>query len=114
MKVDVETITLNENTCSYGDSKWTVKTIIDAAQDCEVYDLQLAALDLDVTPWGEFSIHSMCVHSKRIDKCSLDHPIIQAPSGWILDGWHRICKAILNGDETIKAKRLKFLPEPNL
>ena len=35
------------------------------------------------------------------------------PSGFIADGWHRIAKAILRGDETIKCVRLKTMPEPD-
>lgn len=114
MKINLNETTLKDNTCSMGDSRWLTTTIIDASKDCEVFDLQLAAIDLDVMPWGDQSILSYCNHIKRIENTNMEYSIIQAPSGWIIDGWHRVCKAILNGDETIKAKRLKFLPEPDL
>lgn len=113
MKVELNETTLKDNTCSMGDDRWLVTTIIDAAKDCEVYDLQLCALDLDVMPWGNQSILSYCNHIKRVESVDINHPIIQAPCGWIIDGWHRVVKAILNGDEIIKAKRLKHLPIPD-
>ena len=113
MKVELNETTLKDNTCSMGDDKWLTTTIIDASKECEVFDLQLVALHLDVMPWGDQSILSYCNHIKRIENTDLEHPIIQAPCGLIIDGWHRITKAILEGRETIKAKRLKHLPIPD-
>ena len=48
-----------------------------------------------------------------MQQVDLSYPIIQAPDGWIMDGYHRIAKAILEGKTTIKAVRLPALPEPD-
>ena len=52
-------------------------------------------------------------HIKRIEKADLNYPILLDPDGCIIDGWHRIAKAVLNEDLTIKAKRLQIMPEPD-
>ena len=45
--------------------------------------------------------------------CSLNYPIILDDCGQIADGYHRLCKAILEGRETIKAIRLEEMPAPD-
>ena len=50
---------------------------------------------------------------KRVNQCSLEYPIILDEVGQIADGYHRLCKAILEGKETIKAIRLLEMPAPD-
>jgi hypothetical protein len=40
----------------------------------------------------------------------LSYPIILSPSGEVLDGWHRICKAFLQGVEEVEAVQLIAMP----
>jgi DUF917 family protein len=48
-------------------------------------------------------------HIKKIIHADLSHPIIVF-KGRIVDGAHRLAKAILQGDTTIKAKVLELIP----
>ena len=34
-------------------------------------------------------------------------------NGWIMDGWHRVCKATIQKKKTIKAVRFKTEPIPD-
>ena len=54
----------------------------------------------------------MVMHVKAILESNLDFPIILDEDGYILDGRHRIMKAILNGESTIKAVRFEENPAP--
>lgn len=49
-------------------------------------------------------------HAQDIYECDLSYPIILSPSGEVLDGWHRICKAVLQGLEEIEAVQLISMP----
>lgn len=49
-------------------------------------------------------------HARDIYECDLSYPIILSPSGEVLDGWHRICKAFLQGLEELDAVQLITMP----
>lgn len=51
-------------------------------------------------------------HARDIYEADFSYPIILSPSGDVLDGMHRICKAHLQGMEEIDAVQLTSLPEP--
>lgn len=48
----------------------------------------------------------------RVKEANLEFPIIIYGNYCIIDGCHRIAKAMLNGAEKIKAVRIKSLPPP--
>ena len=51
-------------------------------------------------------------HARDINDADLSYPIILSPTGEVLDGMHRICKAYLQGIEEIAAVQLEKMPEP--
>jgi hypothetical protein len=52
-------------------------------------------------------------HSQLIKDADLSFPIIVDPSGRVMDGMHRVCKALMLGNETILTVQLNELPEPD-
>lgn len=96
-----------------GNKEWYPSSLRDAIKDLEVFDLQLAAIDLSARPWQPVNISLYLYHAKRVEECNLDYPIILDPDGYIIDGWHRVVKSILIGNTTIKAVRLRIMPEPD-
>jgi hypothetical protein len=50
-------------------------------------------------------------HARDIFEADLAYPIILAPDGEALDGWHRICKAYIQGVDELAAVQLKSMPE---
>ena len=51
---------------------------------------------------------------KRVLNTDLNYPIILNEEGFIMDGWHRVTKALLEGRETIKAVRFEKTPPPDM
>jgi hypothetical protein len=49
-------------------------------------------------------------HARDIFDCDLSHPIILAPDGEVLDGWHRICKAHIQGIAELDSIQLATMP----
>ena len=92
---------------------WWTKNLIKESKDLIVFDLDLMSVDLGVMPWKCESILHYAGHMLDIKKCDLKYPVILMPSGWVMDGWHRIVKAIMQGKETIPAVRFINLPEPD-
>ena len=112
-KVVIEQFSVLDNVCSYGNKIWNASTLFEATKGLEPYDLQLSALNLDVPFPSAETIALYCFQMKRTLEADLSYPIIQAPDGWIMDGYHRIAKAIIEGRTTIKAVRLAVLPNPD-
>lgn len=52
-------------------------------------------------------------HMKRILDADLSFPIILDPTGLIMDGAHRACKAILLNEETIRVVKFEEMPAPS-
>jgi len=50
-------------------------------------------------------------HARDIYEADLSYPIILSPSGEVLDGWHRICKAFIYGIEELDAVQLTTMPQ---
>jgi hypothetical protein len=49
-------------------------------------------------------------HARNIYEVDFQYPIILSPSGEVLDGMHRLCKAFLQGLEEIDAVQLDAMP----
>src|SRR5215831_8609643 len=52
------------------------------------------------------TVRAIAEHARDIFASDLSYPIILSPSGEVLDGWHRICKAYIEGIEELKAVQL--------
>lgn len=113
-KVKISSFSLSEGGFRSGKKYWSNETLFKAAKGIKPYDLQLSALDLDVEVWKDSSdIAAYLFHINRTNNADLSYPIIQHPNGYIVDGWHRVCKAILMGNSTIKCVRLDKMPLPD-
>lgn len=78
--------------------------------------VSLRHLDLSAIPWQDGVIRSMdcfLYHANRIKRADLSYPIIMRDDGYIIDGWHRVAKAILNGGSSILAYRFETYIEPD-
>jgi len=115
MKVKIEGMDFSESGFTRRNNYWKAQTLYDfaKAKEYKVMDMPLWCVNLGNQPLTMDSLKDFIFHVKRINDCSLDNPIILDDEGNIADGIHRICKAILNGEETIKAIRLEEMPAPD-
>jgi hypothetical protein len=87
------------------------------AESLPVKKIRLSELDgFDEVRWfgGGMNIQPTCRaiahHARDIYAADLSYPIILSPTGEVVDGWHRICKAFLQGIEELDAVQLKAMP----
>lgn len=52
-------------------------------------------------------------HMKLIEEVDLAHPIILGADGRVMDGMHRVARAVRDGLETLEAVRFPRDPEPD-
>ena len=56
---------------------------------------------------------SVVAHMRLVLEADLNHPIILCSEGRIMDGMHRVGKALLEGRESIGAVRFATTPDPD-
>ena len=95
-----------------GGDGWNAATLIQHVKEkgLKPFDLPLIALDIGVMPFSISNVWDVAYHMKRVMNTSLKNPIIMNDTGYIIDGWHRLVKALLLEKETIKAVRFDDNP----
>ena len=94
---------------------WKTKTLIEKSKDLKVvpYEIDAGALVDENIMWKLTNVRDYLVHYKRVQRSDLDVPIILRSDGYIMDGWHRIIKAITCGITTLPSKQFDITPEPD-
>jgi hypothetical protein len=77
-----------------------------------------AILELDEPSWAnertlQLTCREIVGHARLMLECDLAHPVILSSDGRVMDGMHRICKALLEGRSDIEAVRFIHDPEPD-
>jgi len=98
---------------------WEIHKLIRLTEGLEAEEVELAAIgELDEPYWyaseGDSpTCRSIADHMRLIMAADLSWPILICPAGRVMDGMHRVVKAMLEGRSTIKAFRLSVLPAPD-
>jgi hypothetical protein len=97
---------------------WDVHRLIELTKNLPVEQILLASIrELDEPFWyGEGAVptcRSVIHHAQLINETDLSFPIILSADGRVMDGMHRVGKALQNGQPTIKAVRFNVDPEPD-
>lgn len=112
MKVAIpETPPFNQQSCYLANEAWNVPRLAMLSAELPVADIPLAALSLGNTVYTT-NMREMVMHVRSILNADMSKPIILSENGEIMDGRHRIMRALLDGDETIKAVRFEVNPSP--
>lgn len=110
--VKIKCPTGNEKTQYYkwGNRRYIVSKLIEVAKDLEPFDIPLIGLNIanliDIHTMKDFVGHMM-----RVMEVDLSYPIILDDEGFIMDGRHRVAKALLEGRTTIRAVRFDETPD---
>ena len=94
-----------------GRHQWSVARLVELSKDLKMIDIPLDHLQI-FYKYTELTMREMVMHMKAVNDADLSYPIILDEDGEIMDGRHRLMKAILTGAETIKAVRFDENPQP--
>jgi hypothetical protein len=90
---------------------WSVTRLIEHSKSLPVFEIPVAGIFIGSNVFKESrSARAIAEHVKRVQETDLRHPIMLDPDGFIMDGWHRVIKALVEGRETIKAVRFEQMP----
>jgi hypothetical protein len=98
---------------------WDVDRLIELSASFAVEEIPVAAIhEVDTVYWFDetqpATVRHVLEHLRLIEEVDPSHPIILGPDGRVIDGMHRIARAILEGRSSIAAVRLPELPEPDV
>jgi hypothetical protein len=98
---------------------WSVDRLVEMSRDLPREMIPLSAIrELDETFWGpddgrQMTCREVANHARLIRDCDLKFPIILSKDGRVMDGMHRVAKALIEGREAIEAVRFEHDPEPD-
>ena len=98
---------------------WNVHHLVEKSRGLIPERVSLSAIrELDETFWANERVHQLTCreiveHARLILDCELAYPIILSSDGRVMDGMHRVCKALLQGHQDIEAVRFTEDPAPD-
>jgi len=92
-------------TITISGKRYNVHECIAKASDLEVLELDVSTMNIAYECPNNNTVRSFVEHMKSVMDADLSYPIILNEDGSIIDGRHRLCKALYLGEKTIKAKR---------
>jgi len=97
---------------------WDVDRLVALSRDLQGVAVDVSTIaDVDTVYWFDEvqtpTVRRIVEHMSVIEEVDVAYPIILGPDGRVMDGMHRIARAMLEGKSTIPAVRLERLPEPD-
>jgi hypothetical protein len=97
---------------------WDVDRLVKLSENLPIQDVPLESIkELDEPYWSNGDNkptgRDFIEHVKLTREADLDYPIILSNDGRIMDGMHRVCKAMLEGNKTLKAVVFRECIEPD-
>ncbi len=96
---------------------WDVDRLVELSRNFTVRAVPLEEIkELDDARFGADKVptwRSFVEHCRLVQEAELRYPIIRAANGEVMDGMHRVCKALIEGHHTIEAVQFDTDPEPD-
>lgn len=86
-----------------------VRELVRLAEGLTVFDLDISAVWLGAEVFGSdrLNAYDLAHHCIRVGAVDITKPIIMNLDGWIMDGWHRIVRAVMECRTHIPAVRFE-------
>jgi hypothetical protein len=98
---------------------WDVDRLVALTRTFQRQRVRLDAIrEIDEVFWfgdktDEVTWRSFVEHIRLVGETDLSYPIILSSDGRVMDGMHRVAKALLEGQDTINAVQFSQDPEPD-
>jgi hypothetical protein len=103
----------------HGFDAWDVDRLVELAAGLPTFALAVDDVaELDEEYWFADSdviptVRAVVVHMRLVDEVDLAHPIILDVDGRVMDGMHRVARALRDGHATVHAVRFEVQPPPD-
>lgn len=96
---------------------WDVKRLVALSKGLAVGQIAVAEIrELDDNHWFNHNAptcRSVVLHAQLIDAADLSYPIILDAEGNVMDGMHRVCKALRDNIPSVPCVRFDATPPPD-
>jgi hypothetical protein len=98
---------------------WDVDRLVRLSADLPVREVRLDVIkDLDTDYWFDGSMEKVTVrkvveHMRLVQEVDTSYPIILGVDGRVMDGMHRVARALLEGRTSVAAVQFEVHPEPD-
>ena len=96
---------------------WDVHRLVELTRSYPVRAVSLSSIsELDECFWFDSeppTCRAVALHAKLIQETDLAYPIILSSSGRVMDGMHRVCRALLENRSTVAVVQFTTDPEPD-
>ncbi len=98
---------------------WDVERLIRLSSELPTRQVALSEIrEIDEVYWFDDederpTCRSVLEHMRLINEVDLSFPIILGADGRVMDGMHRVAKALLQGEREIQAVRFAVDPKPD-
>ncbi len=98
---------------------WDVDRLVELTARFPVKEVDLDSIrEVDSVYWfndGDEvpTVRSIVDHVRLVNEVDLSFPIILGSNGCVMDGMHRVARALLEGRQTIRAVQFEGDPEPD-
>jgi hypothetical protein len=102
-----------------GFDAWDVGRLISLSRGLPVHAVMVDSIgEVDTVYWFDSStaaptVRAIVEHARLMRDADLSCPVILGPDGRVMDGMHRIARAMLEGRTEVRAVRFPALPEPD-
>jgi hypothetical protein len=102
----------------HGLDAWDVDRLVSLPNGLPLEQVALTDIhEIDSTYWFDGTelptVRTIVEHFRLVQEVDPSYPIILGPDGRVMDGMHRVARALLDRQVTISAVRLPFIPEPD-
>jgi hypothetical protein len=102
----------------HGLDAWDVDRLVELSKGLPPVEVDLGDIwEIDTVYWFDSreqpTVRKVVEHARLISEVDLSYPIILGSDGRVMDGMHRVARALLEGRSTISAVRLPEHPEPD-
>ena len=102
----------------HGLDAWDVDRLIELSRDLPVQEVALGDIwEIDTVYWFDGpeqpTVRKVVEHARLIEEVDVSYPIILGSDGRVMDGMHRVARALLEGRSSIGAVRLTEHPAPD-
>ena len=103
---------------SIGRDAWDVDRLIELSRNLPVTDVDISSIAAVDTPYwfdepASVTVRNIVEQMRLVREVETQYPIILGPDARLMDGMHRVARAMLEGRTTIRAVRFAALPEPD-
>ena len=96
---------------------WDVDRLIELSRDLPVRHIEVSSISqLDTAYWSPtqaLTVRQIAEHFRLVREVDPSYPIILAADGRVMDGMHRVIRALIDGQTTIPAVQFEIQLEPD-